>query len=78
MLAPLRSALRDAMVKEISAQHNGIRTNNHEGSFRRQTSGTRLTRAGKIVQVFGWEKWLTHIFEILQVNHMEIHGVIPN
>jgi hypothetical protein len=77
MLARLRSALRDATVKEISAQQIGIRANNHERSVRRQTSGTRLTRAGKIVQVFGWGKWLTHIFEILQVNHMEIHGRQP-
>jgi hypothetical protein len=38
---------------------------------------TVLPEEGKIVEVFGWKKWVSHILEILEVNDLTIQGHHP-
>jgi hypothetical protein len=36
-----------------------------------------LLEEGKMIEVFGWEKWVSHILEILEVNDLTIQGHHP-
>lgn len=72
------AVLLAGVVKEADA-NNGL--------FRLATNGgredwcrlkepqlTELPKEAKMVEVFGWEKWLSHILEILEVNDLAIQS----